>query len=282
MASTLSQSITNRLNAALDTWPEWRVEVHARPEVKRKLAGFTNDNFLIVAGDDQFSLRLNTERVMPGINRAREREVLNTVAQSGLIETPVYWGDDCLVSLYLPGDYPDLTDVHTLVSVGRLFREIHEIAVPIDAVPIDDVLEPLSYAESLVEQNTNDRDMLESCLDVIRGRYLPPVKHCLCHNDLSRENLIESSKGLVAIDWEYARLGDPAFDVAVVAEMSALTDLQLDTLTNGYGREANLSERLPGARLLYALIEILWWRAAEGVTVDVDEKLSGLKRRLSL
>ncbi len=276
MASTLPQSTSVRLNAALDTWPEWLGKVQSRPRAIRKLGGFTNENFLIAAGNNQWSLRLNTERALPGISRVRELVVLNTVSKSGLIEAPVYWGDDCLVSVYLPGDYPDLADGRTLVSVGRLFRKIHEISVP-----IDDVLEPFTYAERLVAQCTNDLDILKQCLDAIDAHYRPPMKYCLCHNDLSRENLIEASPGLVAIDWEYARLGDPAFDLAVLAEMSALTDDQLDFLAAAYGRDGNIRERLPGARLLYALIEILWWMVAEGTTAAVAKRLSGLKRRLS-
>ena len=41
----------------------------------------------------------------------------------------------------------------------------------------------------------------------------------LCHNDLVAGNILETDgQGLVLIDWEYAGIGDPFFDLAVVVE----------------------------------------------------------------
>lgn len=45
---------------------------------------------------------------------------------------------------------------------------------------------------------------------------------CLCHNDLTRGNILRSSSGPVAIDWEYAGIGSPWFDIAAaLADLSA-------------------------------------------------------------
>ena len=39
----------------------------------------------------------------------------------------------------------------------------------------------------------------------------------MCHNDLVAENMIDTpGRGLLLIDWEYAGMGDPFFDLAVV------------------------------------------------------------------
>lgn len=46
---------------------------------------------------------------------------------------------------------------------------------------------------------------------------------CLCHNDLTRDNVLQSRSGPVAIDWEYAGIGSPWFDIA-----AALADLSTE------------------------------------------------------
>ena len=118
MAPTLPQSTADRLNAVLDTWPDWQAEVRARPEVSRSLTGFTNDNFLVAAGEHCWSLRLNTERALPGIDRARERKVIDAVSLAGVMEAPVYWSEACLVSCYCEGPNPDLHSEATLEDIA--------------------------------------------------------------------------------------------------------------------------------------------------------------------
>jgi len=274
MASTLSQS--DRLNASLDTWPDWQAEVRSRPTVVRSLDGFTNDNFLITAGTQQWSLRLNTKRLLPGIDRPRERQVIDAVSAAGVMDAPVYQSETCLVTRYFGGRYPDLANEKSLAAVGRLFRHIHRIETA-----VDDVLEPLHYAEALVDRCAYEHDTLARCLSTISDAYHPPEHVCLCHNDLSRENLIQTPDGLVAIDWEYARLGDPAFDVAVLVEMGALNDSHVSALLAGYEDEGDLEHRLPGARLLYALVDVLWWLSVGEEGAAVEARVAALKQRLS-
>ena len=49
--------------------------------------------------------------------------------------------------------------------------------------------------------------------------------NALCHNDLVAENILRvPGRGLVLIDWEYAGIGDPYFDLAVVVRHHGLGD----------------------------------------------------------
>ena len=51
---------------------------------------------------------------------------------------------------------------------------------------------------------------------------IPAVGLSLCHFDLGSHNVIRSKQGLKIIDWEYASLADPRFDIAMTISMEEL------------------------------------------------------------
>ena len=66
---------------------------------------------------------------------------------------------------------------------------------------------------------------------------------------------------LIALDWEYACIGDPAFDIAVFAETARLESKGLAHLLEAYGDVApDFVQHVAHYRLLYHLIEVLWWQ----------------------
>ena len=60
-----------------------------------------------------------------------------------------------------------------------------------------------------------------------------------CHNDLLAENFLDSSEKLWLIDWEYAAMGDPLFDLANFVANFELSDSQTMTLMTGYFGEVD-------------------------------------------
>ncbi len=63
-----------------------------------------------------------------------------------------------------------------------------------------------------------------------RGAYTPRP----CHNDLLAANFIRGER-LWIVDWEYAGMGDPAFDLANFAVNNGLDELGDRTLLDAYG-----------------------------------------------
>ena len=87
---------------------------------------------------------------------------------------------------------------------------------------------------------------------------------CLCHNDLNSANIIEG-QGLTLIDWEYAAIGDPLFDLATIAEHhqydASLTKVLLDAYFNPASDE--VTDRLKKYRVLYRCLLVLWLEAVK-------------------
>jgi aminoglycoside phosphotransferase (APT) family kinase protein len=92
---------------------------------------------------------------------------------------------------------------------------------------------------------------------------LPAAPQVVCHSDLHRLNLLDCGGVLVALDWEYAHVGDGLWDVAGWLSMNDLGPERGRPLLKAYlGREANADEaaRLGLLGWLYDYVAWLWCR----------------------
>lgn len=88
---------------------------------------------------------------------------------------------------------------------------------------------------------------------------LGPVEATLCHNDPIASNVVGRQRTLL-IDWEYAGVGDPLFDLAVVIRHHRLAPRSARAFAGDY---FGSHERVPFERLalhtaLYDLVLALW------------------------
>jgi thiamine kinase-like enzyme len=98
-----------------------------------------------------------------------------------------------------------------------------------------------------------------------------PYKSCLCHNDLNPKNCLSDELHFWVIDWEYAGMGDPLFDLAIVAESHNLTDPQREVLVTHYDEKLPLKMtlmQLDRYQELYLLREMAWLLLKHVVTPD--------------
>src|SRR5438132_535591 len=73
---------------------------------------------------------------------------------------------------------------------------------------------------------------------------LPPFKPRFCHNDLLNANFIDDGASIRIVDWEYAGMGDPFFDLgnfAVNHELDPAGERALLQAYTGEARESDLA-----------------------------------------
>lgn len=204
-----------------------------------------------------------------GLDRAAEVAVLGAVAAAGL--GPACLASDLaagtLLTTWLPGrplTGADLRDPAHLVRAADLLSGLH--ALPATGPVLDLPVAVDRYARlagaGAAELAEATRAALRDCR--ADGRETT----CLCHNDPTPGNFIAGEDGrLWLIDWEYAALGDPAFDLAGLAEGAALDRAADDVLLAAYFRrpatapERGLHRRW---RRLAGLLAALW-SAALGI-----------------
>jgi aminoglycoside phosphotransferase (APT) family kinase protein len=75
----------------------------------------------------------------------------------------------------------------------------------------------------------------------------------LLHGDIAPGNLLWNP-GPLMIDWEYARLGDPADEMAYTFDQNALTPPQRRAFWDGYEQGMD-----SGARLTHIMERVSWW-----------------------
>ena len=87
-----------------------------------------------------------------------------------------------------------------------------------------------------------------------------PVMPRPCHNDLLRANFIDDGDRLWIIDWEYAAMGDPAFDLGNFAVHHQLTDDEETVLLHAYFGHVTPSAtaRLKLMKIISDLREAMW------------------------
>lgn len=103
-----------------------------------------------------------------------------------------------------------------------------------------------------------------------------------CHNDLHGLNLLfDRADRLWFVDWEYAGLGDPVFDLASFASHHRLGRPAEAALLAAYGAAGGRVDpsRLRWARWAYDYVQWLWYRAASAAATPEAGVLEEMARR---
>ncbi|WP_237067832.1 phosphotransferase [Microbulbifer guangxiensis] len=267
-------------------WGRW---AHTRPELVRQLSGgLTNENYLITAGDELYVLRRNSAiSAALDLDREAEADALHRADRAGLSAPLVYWDPNhrYLVTRYLKGRPWRVSGQASLRPLADLLRRIHSLA-PINACL--DVEEKIARYSQSIDTALDLRAELQALQAKIQchidsAQSLSGVS-VLCHNDLVPANLIACGPDrLYALDWEYAAMGDPFYDLAVIAEEHSLEERHLHWLLSAYlGREPLQDDwlRLHHWRVIYVYLAGLWYTVQCSSGVVQAERASAVIRRL--
>jgi len=249
--------------------------------------GITNRNFLVdVAGrDDRYVIRLaGNDTHLLGISR--EVEHAATVAAAGVGVGPEVTAfirpEGYLVTRFIEGSPVSDEAVHrpeTIARVAASLRRIH------DGPPIPGLFVPLRIVEAYRALALARGVPIppEYELAAVLGRRIElaflsnPVELRPCHNDLLNANFIDDGERIRIVDWEYAGMGDPFFDLgnfSINHELTADEDATLlaayDGPTVRVDRVSRLA-RLTLMRIVSDFREAMWGVLQQGIsTLDVD------------
>ena len=226
----------------------------------RLSAGPTNDSYEILNRGGRYVLRIDRPAAARlGLDRERERSVIDAVAAAGLAPAPAWHDPEAgvLIRAYIPGrawSRSDLSEPGNPERLAALLRRLHAHD------PVGPRFDPLAAAVRYAEQlGTGAARAL--CLDAARtSRDIEPVAPVLCHNDLVCGNILEG-ESLSLIDWEYAAAGDPFFDLAIVVAHHGLPPALAPQVLGAYlQREPEQAEvrRLEAQCRLYRTLLRLW------------------------
>jgi len=233
--------------------------------VVRLLAdGPTNITCLIEADGQRQVLRLDKPEARAlGLDRENERAVCDTIAAAGL--TLAYTHCDVAGGVwlrpYVAGrclDREALHDSAVLARLARLLQRLHRL--PPVGRRFDPAAAARRYADQLGTPAAGRLADRVGRMQVAAEQGRDPA--ALCHNDLVAENILETAdQRMLLIDWEYAAIGDPFFELAVVVRHHDLPDSLAEHFLAAYLDGAvtdQARERLVLQGDLYTCLLDLW------------------------
>jgi thiamine kinase len=243
------------------------VGISSIERAERIKGGLTNESWLVTGAGQRVVVRISTaDEAALQIDRTSEGRVLAEVQSAGVGPEVLRWHLEgrLLVTRYIPGTVWARGDARAPDNIRRLaglLRRLHSLTVR-DDIAVVDLLAILDhYWATLADRGQPDPasrwTRAEMCAAAVELSALGP--RCLCHNDAHHLNVIDTGR-LWLIDWEYAGLGSPWFDLASVACSHDYDEVERRQLLRHYldKDEGDAMPRLELACRLFDHIRKLW------------------------
>ena len=216
--------------------------------------GYSNANYRMAVDAHEYVVRFCDREAVPGIDREREQQ---HIAHAGALAAE-------LVHFELPAGHmitrlvegrhplPGERQEGDLDACARLLKRIH--ALPRVTYRYQSITVARGYLDATRTLGTR----VPEALARIAAEDWPSVATHFCHNDFNPWNLVLGGADERVLDWEWAGMGDPFFDLAGVVITHELDGHETDALLELH-LEASGALRVEKARLQHAM-RLYWLR----------------------
>jgi thiamine kinase-like enzyme len=263
-----------RLEKVLETlWPA------RRPALSPITSGITNANVKVEVDGEAFVVRLpGADTEMLGIDRQAELEAARVAAAAGVGPEVVDLVEGCLVTRFVTGEpipEADLQRHDVLASVVRSIRTIHACPPIASTFPVFRIVE--RYRDLAAERGVAIPEAYASAhqraAEIERVIEASPLLVATCHNDLLNANFLKDGDHVWIVDYEYAGMGDPFFDLGNFSINNGLNEEAQELLLRfsfGEVRDAHRA-RLGLMRVMSDFREAMWGVLQQALsTLDFD------------
>ncbi len=246
----------------LKVWPEHKFQVQ-----KRLGDGPTNETWLVTHAQERYVLRL-VKPLAASMALSLEQELhIARVAGQHNLTAPVVASCTTLgivLSRHLDGKTWTAKDLHDKKQLSRLANTLQRLhSLDCEVRPLNLRSTVTNYAQLSVDPRADKwAEKIFAQMEGISWR--APV---VCHNDVTAANVVDDGH-VYLIDWEYAALGDPLFDLAVVVAHHELDENTTQHFLNAYlgGSDPKAHADLLRWCLVYKSLLALWLSVLEAET----------------
>jgi aminoglycoside phosphotransferase (APT) family kinase protein len=262
------------------------------PIVEPLRTGLAHETYRVRREDSRYALRVPAaEPVGLGLDRAWETCVLELAAAAGLAPSTRYWGPEqgVLVLDWVEGRAWSIAETRLPASISRMaatLGRLHALPAPQPARTVSPAQWIDCYSAALGTGSELERAAAEragEAADLGRG------ERALCHSDLHVLNVVDPPAGglLVLLDFEYAHVTDPFWDLAGWSANNDFSPELTWALAEAYrGRRPTSSERarLELLRWLYDYVCLLWSELylRRDADPEIGARARVLERRLTV
>jgi thiamine kinase-like enzyme len=267
-------------------------------ELKGLGAGLISETYRVARDGIAYTLKVAAEhRPDLRVDLPWEVRVLELAGRVGLAPHVVYCDLDAEVLLTRWAEGRSWVSQQAaapanLERIAALLRRVHALAVPLPARLVTPLQWIKIYDEALSRQTSTSSDPLLRSEALVRAQALlklPGAIGVVCHSDLHAMNLIQDDESLILLDWEYAHVTDPLWDLAGWCANNDFDAEIQRTLLARYLGSTPVSSQWQRFRLLLALYDyvcLLWsqlYSNARGSEADgAAERARLLDARLRL
>lgn len=264
-ATDLEPAERTAIVAALVRIPELAGSALERAEIER-IGGLTNRNYKITLGGERYVLRLAGAGTGDYIDRQAEAHNARVAAAAG-VNAEVLFLDaqgGSMLCRYVDGLTMSADHFRELARVERAalaFRRMHDFPEPFAGrfdvfAKIDEYLALLRRHRARIpdgyDQLQQTAEGARTALAERPGRLAP------CHNDPLAENFLDSGQRMVIVDWEYAGMNDPMWDLGDLSVEAELGPAQDAALLGAYFGGAPPAEAAGRVVLYKGLCDLVW------------------------
>ena len=233
----------------------------------QRLAGLTNLNYLVTAGDDRFVLRIPGAGTSEYIDRRAEEIAARATAAAGVNAEVVFFdsSDGLMVTRFVDGATtmtPDgFRDLGAVARAGDVIRRLHtrsdRFAVDFQLFPqIDGFKRLLAEKGATLPDGYAEVETLAVATE--QTLLTAPRATVPSHCDPLCENFLDTGSRMFLIDYEYGGNNDPMWDLGDLSvEGSFTADQDAVLLRSYFGHEPPAHD--VGRMVAYkALCDVLW------------------------
>lgn len=247
------------LQRALSHWRSWAAQLNAPPRLEYAIStGLSHSSYCVRHDQQRFIVRIESAAsrslAMP---KQQELTLLNNV---GSLAPSVVWHNaTTLVSHYIEG-HTWQAGSHIESLAAHLYR-LHHLKLDL---PAFDLLKHIDrYWRKLEELNPKTAEVHHGFYRRCRQKTDKILRQhplqCICHNDLIPDNILQNKQEFVFIDWEYAGLNSPYFDLASLVEFGELSKTQALDLSNYYWKNDHDNSHVNALKNFCFVVRFLEW-----------------------
>ncbi len=261
-------------------WPSICAEQPRPNDFKALVKGLTNSSFSLYCDRNNqhkntgYVFRINAQNAQAlGLNRHAEWHIHQCVAQYDICKPyiyrdpkDIYWVRPFIEGQTLYELMLNCTEADTqgyLKEVALKLKATHNTPLS-SAWPIIDFKQRTDHYWTQILKQTLETPELGKALSAYKDEIdiqlkSPGYSLKLCHMDPNPHNWIVDTDKLYLIDWEYAAIGNPVWDIAVLCDSCNLTPTQTELFLQYYGNGQIKPSQLEFANRQMKYLSALWY-----------------------
>ena len=236
-----------------------------RPEFER-IGGLTNRNYKITIGRESYVLRLAGAGTGAYIDRRLEEHNARIAAAAGVNAELLFFAASegtmlcrCVDAVTMSAE--SFRDLARVERAARALRRMHDCETPFANrfdvfAQIDEYLALLRRNRARIPEGY---DRLQQEAETARAALAAhPAPLAPCHNDPLAENFLDTGERMVIVDWEYAGMNDPMWDLGDLAVEAGFAAAQEAALLAAYFAGAAPPAAVGRMVICKGLCDLVW------------------------